>query len=215
MLQKAAGQQFYNTSKYDFERLKGESEDIAPNLLHYIHGFSPEVRALFEHFAFDQQIQKGSIRCPRDGTSSIANFTKNGRRLLAQTILTTIFPSMSGEGRRVYGKGLSCGFRVHDATACGRIADAAEPLVHGLDGERGSGAGTSCGSACGEVASRLSRAITARGRVGALRSTAIVILAARQPPLPVSIPLFDRHLQPHLDQMQHVPIDDSPSHTLQ
>ena len=58
MLQKAAGQQFYNTSKYDFERLKGESEDIAPNLLHYIHGFSPEVRALFEHFAFDQQIQK-------------------------------------------------------------------------------------------------------------------------------------------------------------
>ena len=58
MLQKAAGQQFYKTSKDDFERLKGESEDIAPNLLHYIHGFSPEVRALFEHFAFDQQIQK-------------------------------------------------------------------------------------------------------------------------------------------------------------
>src|SRR5450759_1048021 len=48
----------------------------------------------------------------------------------------------------------------------------------------------------------------------ALRGTAIIILAARQPPLPVSIPLFDRHFQPHLDQMQHVPIDDSPSHTL-
>jgi len=58
MLQKAAGQQFYNTSKYDFEKLKADPDGLAQNLLHYIHGFSPEVRALFEHFAFDQQIQK-------------------------------------------------------------------------------------------------------------------------------------------------------------
>jgi type I restriction enzyme M protein len=58
MLQKAAGQQFYNTSKYDFEKLKADPDGLAQNLLHYIHGFSTEVRALFEHFAFDQQIQK-------------------------------------------------------------------------------------------------------------------------------------------------------------
>lgn len=58
MLQRAARQQFYNTSKYDFERLKADSEGLAQNLLHYIHGFSPEVRALFENFGFDQQIQK-------------------------------------------------------------------------------------------------------------------------------------------------------------
>ena len=43
----------------------------------------------------------------------------------------------------------------------------------------------------------------------------IVILAARQPPLRGCVPLLDRHLQPHLDQMQHLPIHDSPCHTLQ
>ena len=48
----------------------------------------------------------------------------------------------------------------------------------------------------------------------ALRSASILILAARQPPFPVCIPLLDRNLQPHPDQMQHLPIDDSPSHTL-
>jgi type I restriction enzyme M protein len=58
MLQRAAKQQFYNTSKYHFERLKGDPDGLAQNLLNYIHGFSPEVRALFENFGFDQQIQK-------------------------------------------------------------------------------------------------------------------------------------------------------------
>ena len=58
MLQRAAKQAFYNTSKYDFERLKGDAEGLAQNLLHYIKAFSPEVRSLFDNFAFDQQIQK-------------------------------------------------------------------------------------------------------------------------------------------------------------
>jgi type I restriction enzyme M protein len=34
MLQKAAGQQFYNTSKYDFEKLKADPDGLAQNLLH-------------------------------------------------------------------------------------------------------------------------------------------------------------------------------------
>jgi type I restriction enzyme M protein len=58
MLLRAAKRPFYNTSKYDFERLKQDSDGLAQNLLHYIHGFSPEVRGLFEHFAFEQQVQK-------------------------------------------------------------------------------------------------------------------------------------------------------------
>jgi len=58
MLQRAAKHKFYNTSKYDFERLKADADGLAQNLLNYIRGFSPEVRALFENFAFDQQIQK-------------------------------------------------------------------------------------------------------------------------------------------------------------
>src|SRR5260370_11225553 len=42
-----------------------------------------------------------------------------------------------------------------------------------------------------------------------------VLLASCPMPPSLLIPLLCRNLQPHLDQMQHVPIDDSPSHTLQ
>ena len=58
MLRRAAKQQFYNTSKYDFGKLLDDPEGLAQNLLHYIKAFSPETRALFDNFGFDQQIQK-------------------------------------------------------------------------------------------------------------------------------------------------------------
>jgi type I restriction-modification system DNA methylase subunit len=58
MLRRAAKQQFYNTSKYDFAKLLADPEGLAQNLLHYIQGFSAETSALFNNFAFDQQIQK-------------------------------------------------------------------------------------------------------------------------------------------------------------
>jgi len=58
MLRRAAKQQFYNTSKYDFTKLLADPEGLAQNLLHYIQAFSPETRALFNNFGFDQQIQK-------------------------------------------------------------------------------------------------------------------------------------------------------------
>ena len=44
LLRKAARQSFYNTSKLDFERLKSDSNNIAPNLLKYSRSFSPNVR---------------------------------------------------------------------------------------------------------------------------------------------------------------------------
>ena len=47
-----------------------------------------------------------------------------------------------------------------------------------------------------------------------LRGPAVAILPSRQPTLPVLVPLLDRGLQPHLDQTQHVPIDDSLGDTL-
>jgi type I restriction enzyme M protein len=58
MLRRAAKQQFYNTSKYDFPKLLDDADGLAQNLLHYIKAFSPETRALFDNFGFDQQIQK-------------------------------------------------------------------------------------------------------------------------------------------------------------
>jgi len=42
----------------------------------------------------------------------------------------------------------------------------------------------------------------------------VAILPSRQPTLPVLVPLLHRGLQPHLNQTQHIPIDDSTSHTL-
>ncbi len=58
MLRRAAKQQFYNTSKYDFASSSPTRKASPQNLLHYIKAFSPETRALFDNFGFDQQIAK-------------------------------------------------------------------------------------------------------------------------------------------------------------
>jgi type I restriction enzyme M protein len=57
-LKRAAGQTFYNTSRFDFERLKAEPNQIAANLRNYINGFSPSAREILERFHFDAQISK-------------------------------------------------------------------------------------------------------------------------------------------------------------
>ena len=48
----------YNTSSYTFARLLGDAEDIRPNLVSYIIGFSPTARHVFERFKFADQIEK-------------------------------------------------------------------------------------------------------------------------------------------------------------
>jgi type I restriction enzyme M protein len=48
----------YNISPFTFEKLLGDSENIAPNLVAYINGFSPTARAIFERFKFSDQIEK-------------------------------------------------------------------------------------------------------------------------------------------------------------
>ena len=58
LLEAAAGRRFYNTSKLDFERLLDDSNLIASNLSAYIHGFSANVREIFERFGFEAQIAK-------------------------------------------------------------------------------------------------------------------------------------------------------------
>ena len=62
LLGKAADPQrthpLYNTSPYTFARLLGDAENIAPNLVAYINGFSPTARHVFERFKFSEQIDK-------------------------------------------------------------------------------------------------------------------------------------------------------------
>lgn len=48
----------YNTSRYTFQKLLGDSENIAPNLVDYINGFSDTARRIFEKFKFGDQIEK-------------------------------------------------------------------------------------------------------------------------------------------------------------
>jgi len=48
----------YNTSPFTFAKLLGDAENIAPNLVSYINGFSPTARAIFEKFKFNDQIEK-------------------------------------------------------------------------------------------------------------------------------------------------------------
>ncbi len=56
ILLRASGQSFYNTSRFTFEKLKGDPENIAANLTHYIKNFSPHAREIIEHFKFEEHI---------------------------------------------------------------------------------------------------------------------------------------------------------------
>lgn len=55
-LRKAAGREFYNTSKYTFEKLLDDPDNIEANFRDYLNGFSPNVRDIIEKFKFDGHI---------------------------------------------------------------------------------------------------------------------------------------------------------------
>ncbi len=57
-LRKVAGFAFYNTSRYDFDKLMGDAPHLAANLRNYIAGFSPNMREVLERFDFDNTISK-------------------------------------------------------------------------------------------------------------------------------------------------------------
>ena len=58
LLEKITERPFYNLSKLDLPRLLDDPNQLAPNLNAYINGFSPNVRAIMERFAFDVQVAK-------------------------------------------------------------------------------------------------------------------------------------------------------------
>ncbi len=58
ILCRVTGVPFYNTSRYTFEKLKGDPNNIAANLTNYIKGFSRHAREIIEHFGFEEQIAK-------------------------------------------------------------------------------------------------------------------------------------------------------------
>lgn len=58
ILNRVAGQAFHNTSKFDFRTLKGDPNNIAANLTHYVKSFSSKAREIIEYFGFEEQIIK-------------------------------------------------------------------------------------------------------------------------------------------------------------
>jgi len=58
ILNRVSGQSFNNTSKYDFQKLLDDPDNIANNLRNYINGFSKNAREIIEYFDFDKQITK-------------------------------------------------------------------------------------------------------------------------------------------------------------
>ncbi|MDI6738758.1 MAG: class I SAM-dependent DNA methyltransferase [Candidatus Edwardsbacteria bacterium] len=58
ILCRVTGVPFYNTSRYTFDKLKGDPNNIAANLTHYIKGFSMRAREIIENFGFEEHIAK-------------------------------------------------------------------------------------------------------------------------------------------------------------
>lgn len=58
VLNRVAGQTFHNTSKFTFQKLIEDPDNIAKNLMNYIKGFSSKAREVFEYYSFEQEIAK-------------------------------------------------------------------------------------------------------------------------------------------------------------
>ncbi len=57
-LKKASGFDFYNTSKYTFETLLDDANNIELNFRNYLNGFSENVRQIIDKFEFDNEIKR-------------------------------------------------------------------------------------------------------------------------------------------------------------
>lgn len=57
-LTKASGYQFYNTSKFNFDALVGDPDNIESNFKDYIAGFSPNVQDILTRFNFDDILKR-------------------------------------------------------------------------------------------------------------------------------------------------------------
>ncbi|GLH71321.1 DNA methyltransferase [Geothrix rubra] len=57
-LNSTASQRFHNHSPLDFEKLKGDPDNIEKHLVSYIKGFSKNVRDIFDFFEFENEIER-------------------------------------------------------------------------------------------------------------------------------------------------------------
>jgi type I restriction enzyme M protein len=62
ILCRVTGVPFYNTSRYSFEKLKGDPDNIARNLTHYIKSFSTRAREIVESFGLRNTSENSTKR---------------------------------------------------------------------------------------------------------------------------------------------------------
>ncbi len=58
LLNSAAKVKFHNRSRFDFNTLAADHNNIADNLRNYIHGFSISAKEIIDYFSFEDQIKK-------------------------------------------------------------------------------------------------------------------------------------------------------------
>lgn len=58
VLNRAAGQRFHSHSPLTFEKLKADPDNINAHFVNYIHGFSANVRRIFDYFDFEAEIER-------------------------------------------------------------------------------------------------------------------------------------------------------------
>lgn len=58
VLRKTAGYEFYNTSKFDFEKLVADSENIESNFNDYLLGFSDNVKDIIANFKLSEEVTR-------------------------------------------------------------------------------------------------------------------------------------------------------------
>ena len=58
VLNRIAGQRFHNHSDLDFQKLRSDPDNVSSHLASYIHGFSGNVRKIFERFEFESEIDR-------------------------------------------------------------------------------------------------------------------------------------------------------------
>jgi type I restriction enzyme M protein len=58
ILNRASGHRFHNRSPLDFQKLRGDPDNIHSHLTSYINGFSANVRRIFDYFEFGNEIER-------------------------------------------------------------------------------------------------------------------------------------------------------------
>ena len=57
-LKKASGYNFYNTSNYDFQKLKDDSNNLETNFKAFLEGFSDNIKDIFLNFEFERELEQ-------------------------------------------------------------------------------------------------------------------------------------------------------------